>query len=163
MHGRSVGQSGLSVSIPGERRPLRIDHVVFNFNGTLASDGKLVRGVSDRIRRLASLVDVVVMTADTFGTAQTVLNNLPVNCHVVARGRDKRRFVESLGGAHVAVVGNGRNDVPMFQRAVLGIAVCGTEGTATELLRAATIVVGNVNHAIDLLLEPKRLIATMRR
>jgi len=154
---------GLSVAIPGRRRAFRIDHVVFDFNGTLAGEGKLVSGVARRIRRLASLVDVVVMTADTFGTAPVVLGNLPVTCHVVVGGKEKRRIVELLGGARVAAVGNGVNDVPMFEAAALGIAVCGIEGMASALLREATIVVININDAIDLLLDPRRLVATLRR
>ena len=130
MRDRRRSLPGINVSIPGRKRPLRIDHVVFDFTGTLAGEGKLVPGVAGRIRRLASLVDVVVMTADTFGTARAALAGLPVTCHVVAHGRDKRRFVESLGSAHVAVVGNGTNDVPMFKAAALGVAVCGIEGMA---------------------------------
>ncbi|MBN2196760.1 MAG: ATPase P [Polyangiaceae bacterium] len=143
--------------------PLRIEHVVFDFNGTLAVEGKLVRGVAERLRKLATLTRVVVMTADTFGTARAALASLPVTVHVVRGGADKRRYVESVGRGTVAVVGNGINDVAMFKAAALGIAVCQAEGTAGELLRVASILVHDVNDACDLLLKPQRLVATLRR
>jgi len=154
---------GIEVSIPGRRSPLRIEHVVFDFNGTLAVEGKLVRGVASRIRKLATLTHVVVMTADTFGTARAALASLPVTIQVVRGGMDKRRYVESLGCNTVAAVGNGVNDVPMFRAAALGIAVCEAEGSAGELLRVASIFVQNVNDACDLFLRPRRLVATLRR
>jgi len=154
---------GIEVAIPGRRKPLRIGQVVFDFNGTLAVEGKFVRGVAARLRRLTTLVDIVVMTADTFGTARRALAGLPVTIKVVRSGMEKRRYVESVGGQTVAAVGNGVNDVPMLRAAALGIAVCGVEGMAAELIRSATVVVGDVNDAIDLLLEPQRLVATLRR
>jgi len=153
----------LEVSIPGRKRLLRIEHVVFDFNGTLAVDGKLVRGVAARLARLGDRVDVVVMTADTFGTARRALAGLPVAVRVVRGGADKRRYVEAVGRETVAAVGNGVNDVPMLEAAALGIAVCGVEGTAAGLLLAATIMVRDVRDAFDLLLEPRRLVATLRR
>lgn len=153
---------GIASSVPGAGE-LRLEHAVFDFNGTLAADGELIRGVAARLRRLSRLVEVVVMTADTFGTARAALASLPVAVQVVRGGRDKRRLVRSLGGRRVVAVGNGANDVPMFREAALGIAVCGVEGMAAEILGAATLVVGDVNDAIDLLLRPKRLLASLRR
>jgi P-type E1-E2 ATPase len=154
---------GIRVAVPGRRRPLRIDHVVLDFNGTLAVDGKLARGVRGRIKQLATLVEVVVMTADTFGTARRALEGLPVTVRVVRGGAAKRGFVGSLGRGGVAAVGNGANDAPMFRAAALGIAVCGAEGIAAELIRVATILVLDVNDALDLLLKQQRLVATLRR
>jgi len=149
--------------IPGWTRPLRLGHVVFDFNGTMATDGKLPRGLAPRVRRLANSVEVVVMTADTFGTARRALAGWPVEIRIVRRGREKRDLVEKMGAERVAVVGNGVNDVPMFKVAALGIAVCGAEGTAAELLHLAAIVVRDINDALDLLLKPKRLVASLRR
>jgi len=49
-----------------------------------------------------------------------------------------------------------------LQRAALGIAVLGGEGLATVCLAAADVVVPSVESALDLLLYPRRLIATLR-
>jgi len=159
---RKRSPHGIEVAIPGRRR-IRVRHLVLDFNGTLAVDGKLAQGVGARIRRLATAVEVLVLTADTFGTARRVLDGLPVTVHVVRNGAEKRRFVASLGSEGVAVVGNGANDVPMFKAARLGVAVCGAEGVSASLLQAATIVVGDIRDALDLFLKPQRLAATLRR
>jgi hypothetical protein len=58
----------LSVDIPGYQT-LRLDHVVFDYNGTLACDDLLV-GVKSRLNELAKDVHVQVVTADTFGKAR---------------------------------------------------------------------------------------------
>jgi len=160
---RTKIRDGVTVTIPGRRRPLRIDTVVIDFNGTLAVDGRLIRGVCPRLKKLAAFTNIVVMTADTFGSARRALSGLPVEVCIIRQGADKRRFVESVGPQHVAAIGNGVNDVPMLKAAALGIAVIGNEGASGDLLRAATVVIRNTNLALDLLLKPKRLIATLRR
>jgi soluble P-type ATPase len=67
-----------------------------------------------------------------------------------------------LGAEHVVAVGNGRNDVAMFEAAALGIAVLGPEGAAGVLLQVADVVVPDVYVALELLLHPRRLKATLR-
>lgn len=159
---RKRATGGIRVAIPGIKKQLRIDRVVLDFNGTLAVDGILIRGVAGRIRKLARLVEIVVMTADTFGTARDAFAGLPVTVKIARTGEDKRRFVKSCG-AGTAVVGNGMNDVPMFRAAGFSIGVLGDEGSAAILLRTATVIVREINDAFDLLLKSDRLIATLRR
>jgi len=153
---------GLEIVIPGWERPLRIDHVVLDFNGTLAVDGRLVRGTRARLRRLAAAVDVVVLTADTFGTARRALDGLDVMVRRARSGSEKRRLIASLDPASVAAIGNGKNDVPMLRAAALSVAVIGGEGACVDLLQVATVVVREPTEALDLLLEPRRLMATLR-
>jgi soluble P-type ATPase len=50
----------------------------------------------------------------------------------------------------------------MLREAVLGIAVVGREGAAGVTVRAAEIVVTRIQDALDLLLMPTRLVATLR-
>ncbi len=154
---------GIEVTIPGWRKPLRIKRVVFDFNGTLAVDGKLIRGVAVRLKRLAKHISVVVLTADTFGTVRQTFKELPVTVHIVNNGMEKRTFVESVPAEVVAAIGNGDNDIPMLKAAKLGIAILGKEGTSGELITVATVVVSHINDAFDLLLSPRRLMATLRK
>jgi soluble P-type ATPase len=51
----------------------------------------------------------------------------------------------------------------MLAAAALGIAVNGTEGMSTAALLAADIYVPNILDALDLLLHPDRLRASLRR
>ena len=71
--------------------------------------------------------------------------------------------VRRLGADHVVAVGNGANDGLMLEAAAIGVAVLGREGLAREAREGAHIVVPHINDALDLLLLPQRLIATLRR
>jgi soluble P-type ATPase len=154
----------LSLDIPGFGA-LRIEHLVLDFNGTLAVDGRLIPGVRSRLRRLARTVTIHVVTADTFGTARRALAGLPCRLAVLPAARQdfaKARYVHALGARRTACAGNGRNDRAMLRAARLGIAVVQREGASTESLRAADLAAHSVLDALDLLLESKRLVASLR-
>jgi len=154
----------LELQIPG-REPLRLAHLVLDYNGTLARDGALRPGVAERIRQLAAHLQVHVITADTFGSARTETAGLPVTLQIIGQGGQteaKARLVESLGPASVAAVGNGANDRLMLARAALSICVLEAEGAAVPTLMAADVVVRSPEDALDLLLRPGRLAATLR-
>jgi len=74
----------------------------------------------------------------------------------------KAALVEELGAERVVAMGNGANDVAMLQRAALGIAMLGGERLATACFNAADLVAPDIVTALDLLLFPRRLIATLR-
>ncbi len=75
----------------------------------------------------------------------------------------KLDYIEKLGADTVVAVGNGANDAAMLERAALGIAVIGPEGAAAKTLQKADVVAPDIRSALELLLFPKRLIATLRR
>lgn len=154
----------LKIDVPGFGR-LRIGHLVLDFNGTLAMDGRLLPGVRSRLRRLARLMTIHVLTADTFGSARRELADAPCALVILgARGQDaaKARYVRALGKTGVVCVGNGRNDRAMLRAARLGIAVIQGECASTQALGAADVVAHSVIDALDLLLESRRLVATLR-
>ncbi|HHJ06252.1 MAG TPA: ATPase P, partial [Anaerolineae bacterium] len=70
--------------------------------------------------------------------------------------------VAELGPERVVAIGNGANDAAMLRRAALGIAVLGGEGTALSCLTAADVLASDINTALDLQLNPRRLLATLR-
>ena len=74
----------------------------------------------------------------------------------------KAEYVKKLGAKKVIAFGNGVNDRKMLKAARLGIVIAGREGCAVEALLAADIQVTNVMDGFDLLLNPKRLNATLR-
>jgi P-type E1-E2 ATPase len=150
---------GMDFNIPGTGK-FHLSELVLDFNGTLALDGRLLPGVKPRLVKLSKRLNISVLTADTFGTARTALKSLPVIVRNIRTGTDKKRFVQARSG--VVAIGNGRNDVEMIQEVLIGIAVIGPEGCSMELLKAANLVVGDVHVALDLLLKPKRLMATLR-
>lgn len=141
---------------------MRLTHLLLDFNGTLARDGKLLPGVARRLRQLAGTFTVHVLTADTFGSAARALRGLPVQLTIVRTGGEKRRWVMKTGPQRVVAIGNGRNDAVMLRSAALSIAVIGPEGAAGEALCAADLVTNDIGSALDLLLVPARIITGLR-
>lgn len=155
----------ITVRIPGADETLEIEHLVLDFNGTLAVDGRLKAGVADLLRELAGRVSVHIVTAGTFGGVEREVEGVPCALKIlggVDHAGQKARYVEELGAGRTACVGNGRNDRAMLERARLGIAVVQEEGAAAETLLAADVVCTDIATALRLLLQPLRLTATLR-
>jgi soluble P-type ATPase len=154
----------IEVDIPGFG-PVRLAHAVTDFTGTLSVDGSLVPGVWEQLVRVSKLVTLHVLTADTFGKARGELGGLDCEFHLLA-GDDhdlqKERYVMQLGPEGVVALGNGNNDRRMLKAARVGIAVCLKEGCAKDALTSADVLVTSANDALDLLLNPTRLKATLR-
>ena len=156
---------GIIVNCPG-LPPFDLRYLVLDLNGTISLDGELIEGVAERVRRLAGSLDVSVLTADTRGTARAIAEALHSGLYRFDQGLEshqKREVVRRLGADHVVAVGNGANDGLMLEAAAIGVAVLGREGLAREAREGAHIVVPHINDALDLLLLPQRLIATLRR
>ena len=154
----------INLEIPGHET-ITVEHVTFDYNGTLAVDGYLVAGLKEGLVALAKLVEVHILTADTFGLVREQCGDLPVTIEIFARdniAKKKQAFVETLGGATNIAIGNGNNDREMFAESRLAIVVMGTEGCCVQSLLAADIVVNSPLDALDLLLHPDRLVATLR-
>jgi len=155
----------IALDIPGVGA-LRLEHLVLDFNGTLARDGVLLEGVAPRLRELAGRLALHVVTADTFGRARAALGGLPLTLEILPTGGEadaKAAWIDKLGRDGCAAMGNGANDALMLERAAISIAVVGPEGAASGAVRSAKIVVGDPCVGLDLLLEPRRLVATLRR
>ena len=150
----------LTFLVPGRR--LEIAHVLFDVNGTLTDRGRLIDGVSARLARLKDAVTVHLVSADTFGSRAETAAVLGLEAHRIADGEDKRRMIDELGPPVCAAVGNGLNDVPMLEATALAIAVTGPEGASARALAAADIVCRSIVEALDLLLDERALVATMR-
>ncbi len=154
----------IQVDIPGYRE-LQLTQLVMDYNGTLAVDGQLEPGVKEALAALTPHIAIHVITADTFGRAASQLKDTPTELSILPPGHQdvaKRDFVNRLGCAGTVAVGNGRNDRLMLQTAELGIAVILREGAAAGTLAAADIVCHGILPALELLLHPLRLTATLR-
>jgi len=154
----------LEIVIPGWGT-LSAQHLLMDFNGTLARDGMIVPGVRERLASLAGRLDLHVLTADTFNRAQDELATCPCCLTVLENTRmamAKRDHLRSLGSERTVAIGNGRNDRLMVREAALGIAVVMEEGASVETVRRADVVCSTILDALDLLLEPRRLLATLR-
>jgi soluble P-type ATPase len=152
------------LDIPGFGH-ITLGHFVSDFTGTLSVDGKLLPGVKEGLFKIAKLLTVHVLTADTFGKARAELEGVPCEMHILegaALDRQKEEFVNKLGADGAIALGNGNNDRRMLKAARIGVAVCLDEGCSIDALISADILVKSPVDAFDLVLHPKRLKATLR-
>lgn len=155
----------IQIEIPGWKS-LHLEHVVLDYNGTLAFDGCIKQGVYELLEQLSHVMDVHVITADTFGSARASLEGAGVEfIEISGTDVDKQKlaYVEKLGSEACVCIGNGRNDCLMLKQATLGIAVVQEEGASLEAVLAADVVICRILDALELLLNPLRLVATLRK
>jgi soluble P-type ATPase len=144
---------------------IRLEHLVLDFNGTLACDGLMISGVKSALNALADHLEIHVLTADTFGKAAMQLDGVKCKLSVLPIEKQdlgKLDYVKKLGCDKTCCMGNGRNDRLMLKESALGIAVILGEGAAMETLASADIVCTGILSALDLLTHPLRLVATLR-
>jgi len=154
----------IEVNIPGFKT-LQLEYLVLDHNGTLAVDGILMPGVKECLEKLSQDLQIFVVTADTFGKAAAQLAGVPCELTVLPKNDQdagKLDFIKKLGSDRTVCVGNGRNDRLMLKQAALGIAVILQEGVAAETITAADILCNGIVPALELLLNPLRLTATLR-
>jgi soluble P-type ATPase len=154
----------MQYTIPGYKT-LTLKHLVMDYNGTLAVDGELINGVRECLDRLAENLDIHVITADTFGKVAAEMKDIPCTVTILpAQSQDlgKLDYIKHLGPENTVCIGNGRNDRLMLKAAALGIAVILAEGAFSETLQASDVVCTSIVSALELLLNPLRLTATLR-
>jgi P-type E1-E2 ATPase len=153
----------LKISGRGE---LRLQHLVSDVNGTLDVDGVLIDGLSKRIALLRDRLSVHLLTADTHGRQAVIDEQLNLSAVRVKPGNEaaqKADYVRNLGAESVIAIGQGANDSEMLKAAGLGICVMSSEGVAVETLLAADLVVPDILTALDLLDNPVRILASLRK
>lgn len=154
----------MRIEIPGYKE-LDLNYLLLDYNGTIAVDGKILPEVKERIQRLSEHLDIYVLTADTHGTAKAECADLSIKIRTFPVGNAmdyKRNVIDELGGEHCVCLGNGRNDVRMFEAAALSIGIMEREGIYGGLLRAADLCVNSTEDGLDMLLHPKRIVAGLR-
>jgi soluble P-type ATPase len=156
-----LGAMPLVVEIPGRPR-VELGYLLLDVNGTLSARGELLDGVSERLAALGADIEPWLLSADTFGTLAPIAERLAVPARPAATAGEKHAVLCELGAHRCAAIGNGVNDVLMLSAAALGIAVLGAEGASAAALAAADVVCSSVLDALDLLLDPRALAATLR-
>jgi len=142
-----------------------LEHLLLDYNGTLACDGTIKPGVLERLEKLSHSLHIHIITADTFGSVQKQCDTPFLSIHIIgkeAQEHAKLAYLTQLGAQHTVAIGNGRNDALMLQEARLGFAILQEEGCAAKSLLACDMLLKHINDALDVLLNEKRLIATLR-
>jgi len=154
----------IEIDIPGNKI-LRLEHLVLDYNGTIAFDGALIDGVREYLNELSQMLTVHVVTADTFGSVKKALEDIDCKLALIPLDHQdvaKLEYVKNLGREQTVSMGNGVNDRLMLKASALGVAVIQGEGAASETLASADVVCTDIQSALSLLIHPLRLTATLR-
>ncbi len=155
----------LSLNIPGFGQ-LTLQYLVSDVNGTLAVDGNLLPGVAERFARLQAQIEIYLLTANTHGRQHEIDAALGLQATIITPGQEAKQkadFIRQLGPSRVIALGQGANDAAMLQTAALGLAVLSPEGLSLAAWQAADLIFPDVLAALDALLAPNRLRASLRR
>jgi soluble P-type ATPase len=154
----------LKIDIP-EFKTINAEHLVLDFNGTIAIDGLFIEGVIGKLVQISANLQVHVLTADTFHTVQNELRELPITIKILdsaEQDKQKLQYVKNLGSDNVIAIGNGKNDVLMLKESALSIGIIQAEGAFSQVLSCTQVICTSVNDALSLLINTKRLLATLR-
>ena len=154
----------MHIEIPGYKT-LDLKYLLLDYNGTIAVDGRLSDSVKELIQEVSKELEIFVLTADTHGTAAAECKGLPVTLKTFPSDDamiSKLEIIDSLDRTLCCAIGNGRNDTLMCSAATLSICIMGEEGCYSHLINETHITVKSIENAFELLLKPKRLIATLR-
>jgi hypothetical protein len=90
--------------------PTRLKHLGSDFTGTRFIHGKLVPSIKGLLSKVSSILDVHVLTADTFGMAQSELADIRCVLHILIGDSEdipQGEYVDKLGAKNVVALGNG--------------------------------------------------------
>ena len=151
----------LAIKIAG-RGELQLEHLLLDVNGTITDRGELIDGVVPLIRAVADDLNIHLVSADTFGTAEAIARELSATFNRVETGAQKRAYAEELGAGSCAAIGNGANDIELMRVCALAVAVTGPEGLSSGAVAAADVICPSILVALGLFTEPRTLSATLR-
>lgn len=144
---------------------ITLKHLILDYNGTLAVDGVLKKGVAKAIEGLSKDFIIHVVTGDTFSSAKEQLKDLDVKIVIaplIDQASFKLDYAKSVGLSTIVAIGNGKNDSLLLKYSRIGICVMQEEGACVETIQNSDIVIKDILSAFELLTHPKRLIATLR-
>ncbi len=155
----------IELNVPG-RGVIQLEYLVSDVNGTIALDGQLIEGVDKALVRLGDRLELHLLTADTRGRQSIIDQQLSLEAVRISPGDEteaKAAYVRELGAEHVVALGQGTNDAGMLQEAGVGICILSQESTAVDALMSADLVAPDIHAALELLENPMRLVASLRR
>ena len=143
---------------PGQD-PLEIEIIMLNFEGTLATDGRVHPKAKDKINLLSKRARIFIFTTGEKESVSSVLRNVKAEVVYLREGetsRGKLDLLQQLGPRRAVAIGSGMSDIEMIEHSGLGIGVMSREGTLSDVIGKANLVFMTVVDALDFLLKPLR-------
>ncbi len=152
----------MEIVIPG-REKLLIKTVLLDLNGTIEVSGAIPYGVREGIEELQTLgIRVILFHHDKNAGIEKLANILGVIAEYAENGEQKLNKASKYDLKTAAAIGNGLDDLLIFQNVPLSIITLQSEGIALKSLQSADVLVSSINDAFDLFIDQTRLIATLR-
>lgn len=102
----------LSVFHPG-LADLRLEHLLLDANGTLTNRGALITNLASKFERRRGQLDIRLVSADVFGTLDSIAELLRVGAVRAGSGEDKLRVVVLTAGHAVSEVATQQTVLPV--------------------------------------------------
>lgn len=153
----------ISIRRPGQF-DLEIDHLMIDYEGTLAIDGRVHPKAKEKINLLSKRLAIHILTTGERVKVEERLRRVKAQLIFLTPGaaeEAKLDLLRRLGPERTVAIGNGADDVRVFEEAGFSICVVGREGASGEALRKADLVVTDILHGLDFLLKPLRQQATL--
>jgi soluble P-type ATPase len=153
----------MKYDIPGQGE-IELKTIILDLNGTLSVAGTVPEGVKERLDQLKELgYKILFFTGNTRNDADDLATNLGIEWKLAKTAGDKRDLALELEPETCVSIGNGLIDSELMKVVKLGIVTLQAEGVHIQTLLNSDIVVPTINDALDLFIDPQRLIATMRK
>jgi len=138
-----------------------IKNILLDYNGTIAESGQILE-IDSYLQSLSKNYNVYIVSGDTFGNVKAVMKDHDVTCIITHNAQEKLAFLNRLGPQETIAIGNGSIDAQMLYAAAIGIVVLGQEGCSMKALMNGDILVKSISDAFDMILQPLKLIATLK-
>jgi len=145
-------------------KKIELDSIALDLNGTLAVGGLIKETTKQRISLLKKKgFDFFLISGDARGNASKIAEELGINLFIAKNSREKLTAVKKIPSKNIIAIGNARIDLGMFKKAKLKIITLQAEGIHTSIILKADIIVPNINDALDLFIDEKRFLSTMKK
>ena len=153
----------MNYDIPGYGK-IEIKTLILDLNGTLSVAGKVPDGVREQLEQLKTMgFKVLFFTGNTRNDADDLAANLNIEWKLANTAAEKRDLAMEMQPETCAAIGNGLIDLELMKVVKLRILTLQAEGIHVQTMLVSDIVVPSINDALDLFIEEKRLIATLRK
>ena len=143
---------------------LELQTIILDLNGTLSVGGKIVDGVDERLKKLKGLgYKIIFFTGNTRGNADQLAQELGIEWVLAESGEAKKEQALKLQPETCISIGNGLIDLELMKVVKLRIVTLQAEGVHVQTLLNSDVIIPTINDALDLLIDPQRLIATLRK
>ena len=153
----------ITIERPGQEN-LKIEFILIDFEGTLASDRRVHPKAKDKINLLSKRAKIYILAKDEKERVEEVLKKVHAEILYLTEGESSQKkldLLRQLGATGTVAIGNGVDDGPMIGEAGWGVCVLGKEGASSEALKNADVVFTDILDALDFLLKPLRQKATL--